>query len=159
MLPEDIQDLILAILLLVIIVVVGSLFPGFGISLLTYQGVDLHDEGDILLLNYVRTETGSGHISDLIAFAEYDSEKFSQLQAATRQIFDFYIGGRDLRDYIVKVKYPEQDYKTVYFKSGREDALIDIYGKDSMVNEWKYEIKIPSVNKGIIEIEMEIKDE
>lgn len=165
MLPEDIQDVILATCLLVVIVITGTFFPNFGISTFTYHGAELTDEGDLFLLNYARTEIGDVKISDLIAFAENNPEKFFELQTSTRQIFGFYTAGRDEKDYVLRVKYPGQEYKIIDFKLRGEEAVFDKY-KELKISEGvigidenkKHEIKLPSINKGLIEIEMELED-
>lgn len=162
---NEITDLIVgfALLFLMIIVVAVGLDP-LGLDYkYSAKEVKLHDEERLFLINYLRTDTGNGNIADIISFAEKDSEKFFQLQIATRQIFGFYMAGREEKDYIVKVKYPEQDYKIIDFKLKGEEAVIDKYkelkisgGIIKTSEERKYEIKLPSLNKGMIEIEMEM---
>ena len=105
MLPEDIQDLVIALILIIALAVFVP-FLGFSAKNYASQIPDVNDESKLFLINYLKTETGDGQIADLIALNEgSDHATLIPLQTLSKKIINFYYFRN--RNYILKVGYPD----------------------------------------------------
>ena len=104
MLPHDTNDLILAIILFILFASAGfimdktSFFKGSE----ALEEISINDDLDLFLLNYLKTETENGRISDLVLEAENDESKFEILKDETENIMDFGLAG----SYDIRISYP-----------------------------------------------------
>ena len=90
MLPEDIQDLVIALILIIALAVFVP-FLGFSAKNYASQIPDVNDESKLFLINYLKTETGDGQIADLIALNEgSDHATLIPLQTLSKKIINFY---------------------------------------------------------------------
>lgn len=132
MLPSDIKDLITAFVLFAIFVIFGSVISKLGFL---SGGEDAEtkiifdDKDEFFLLNYMRTNTDLGTITELILKSESDEKYFEDLKMGTEDIMNFNF----VEDYKIKILYPSS-----------EKVLGD--GEFKEFNE----IKIPSADRGVI---------
>ena len=146
MFPNDISDLMFAFILLVLLVVAGTVVQKTNIlesqaekDIKEIIGVD--DAREIFLLNYVKTNTESGRINDLIREAEDDEDAFSNLEKETDELMGFGLARR----YDVKISYPDEqkrlggdefkEYKEIKLPSKTGEMIIVELGID-FDKEW-----------------------
>jgi len=98
--------------------------------------LEIDDSKDLLLLNYVKVNTDSGKIYDLILDAETSEKAFEDLKRETDEIMGFGFA----RSYGVIILYPDGE---------------KILGKDEF--EEYQEIKIPSKNGELILVKLGIE--
>ena len=106
MLPHDfISDLIVAIVLFALFASAGSVADKFGVfeTNVDLEKISIDDEVNLFLLNYLKTETENGRISDLIVESEYDESKFEILGDETEDIMGFGL----VESYDIKINYPD----------------------------------------------------
>ena len=104
MLPADATDLGIASLIFL-----GALFISYGFQTLevfdksaSFDKISIDDNSELFLLNYLRTETDEGRISDMISQAEDNEDAFEILSDKTEEIMEF--GFVD--EYDIKLIYP-----------------------------------------------------
>jgi len=157
MLPEDIQDSIFAIILLIGLALV---IPFFGFSGVSYasQIPDLHDEDTLFLINYLKVDVGESQIADLIALNEILSNNVDiPLKRVTKSLISFYgLGGISGRNYLLTATYPngrrEVIDATLSWDISQPNHVKTTEGK-------KTQVQIPSLNKGLITVELEVENE
>lgn len=163
---NDATDLIVGFIFLLAMIVVFAI--GFGPLDSEYSEKDIryHDDERLFLLNYLKTDVGGKKIADMIAFNENgDEDSLKDLQDASRNILRFY--GFSGRDYVLRVKYPNGDVEFLT-ASQEEDLPTPEPRVDTRFGELEIpktelgrgeKIRIPSINSGLITIELEVKDE
>ncbi len=140
MLPEDFHDIVLAFILLIILIVIGSAFH-FTVKdkedefVYTSGSLELKDEEEMFLLNYLRTNAEDKTIADLIILSENNEELIKKLKTETGKIIGYYTD----KDVAVSVVYP----------NGNEEL---IYGDDVRYLEYASEQVLPSLNKDVIKV-------
>ena len=149
--PDDINDLIFAAILLVIMGLVGGVFH-FPQGSYTVQEVQLTDGEELLLLNYLKTETGSGNIANLIALSEKDEKNLILFRHATEQIMNFALEKN--QDYIVKITYPGRDEEGAVYTIGFSPFTEELNDKNRIIKE----MDIPSLDKGLIKVKLELEN-
>src|SRR3989344_1710868 len=164
---NDITDLIAGYALffvMIIVVSVGGLeFAGHSF---TSKDIRFSDDERLFLLNYLRTDGGDGEIADMIALNENgDLNTLKNLQDASKKILNFY--GPGWKNYILKVQYPNGNVK--FITASREWDLPSAgtrveSGFEELKKFWfelgnGQKIKIPSINNGLITVELEVEDE
>ena len=107
MLPHDTNDLIIAIILFALFVSTGFIMDktSFFKQSEALERVSINDDLDLFLLNYLKTETENGRISDLVLEAENDESKFEILKDETENIMDFGLAG----SYDIRISYPSAE--------------------------------------------------
>lgn len=166
MMSHEITDLIVAYALLFLVIIIAAV--GFGPLDKKYSESDIKfiDDERLFLLNYLKTDAGDKKIIDMIAFSENgDSESLKNLQSISRNILKFY--GFSGKNYVLRIQYPNGDVK--FLTASQEGDLpspeprVDTgFGE---LERYKTElgrgekIKIPSINGGLIIIELEVEDE
>ena len=165
MLPEDIQDLIMAIILLIVLAVFVP-FLAFSGKTYSSQTIELDDDTQMFLINYLKTETGDGQIADLIILNENsDFQTLIPLQTISKKIINFYDFGN--RNYILKVGYPNG--KVNFITASRSwDLPTSLASGGEPTDEQKKKwfelgngakIQIPSLRSGLIIVELEVENE
>lgn len=163
---NEITDLIGGYVLLFLMIAIVAL--GFDPLGEKYFDKDIRfsDDERLFLLNYLKTNVNGKDIADIIALNENgDLNTLKELQNVSRNILRFY--GFDGRDYALRVQYPNGDVK--FITASREDDLpapepgietkfgeLERY-RDELGNGEK--IMIPSINNGLIIVELEVEDE
>ncbi|MEK6856435.1 MAG: hypothetical protein AABX49_00310 [Nanoarchaeota archaeon] len=163
---NEITDLIVGFVVLlfgIIILAIG--FDPIG-DKSSNEGVKFSDEEKLFLLNYLRTDSGNGNLADMIALNENgNDESLKDLRGVSRNILNFY--GFNGRDYALRVKYPNGDVK---FIAGSQEGDLSspeprLETKFGDLEEYRTELGsgekafIPSLNRGLIIIELEVEDE
>ncbi len=164
MLPEDIQDLIIATALLLILLIIGKFIyniygADFSANRYISKDVDFNDEEKFFLLNFLRAEAGTGGISELISKSEGETNLIS-LQEISESYLGSYFGGRN---YIMKVQY--SDGKVRFITASHAWGLPK--GERGIPTEkqkkfW-FELgdgekfRIPSLKQGLITIELKVE--
>src|SRR3989338_1577452 len=164
---NEITDLIVGYFLLFLMI--GVVAIGFDPLSYKYSNRDVKfpDEERLFLLNYLRTDAGGERIADMIALSE-NRDKFllRDLRSASRQILNFY--GFNGRNYLLEVRYP--DGEAEYITSTKGWDLIDTGeeaegGVKTGLKLFRSElcrgerIMIPSINGGLITVELVVEDE
>ncbi len=163
---NEITDLLVGFALLFLMIVVVAV--GFDPLGHKYSSIDIKftDEERLFLLNYLKTDTGNQKIADMIALNENgDADSLKDLQGASRNILNFY--GFNGRDYILRIQYPNGDVK--FITASKEGDLPSpeprIETRFGELEKLRPElgrgekIKIPSINNGLIIVELEVEDE
>ena len=166
---EDWEDLIIAFIILVILIVVGNVLE-FGSVTYTTGEINLKDEAGLFLLNYVKSETGSGKIANRIILNEGgDHTTLIPLQGLSKELLNF-AEMRD-KDYILKVGYPNGSVnfiaaspKWALPKAGSGLSVSGAEKLDGLSKLWfelgdGEKIKLPSLNGGLITVEFKLEDE
>src|SRR3989344_960566 len=162
MFSNDITDLISAAVLLFILAL--AVYGGSTVFVNSYSSdeISFKDEQHIFLLNYLRIETESGDIADLIAKNENgDPNTLISLEKISGNYLNFY--RRDKGNYILKVGYP--DGKVDFIAASHD---LELPSDQRQMNEEQKKlwfeigdgekIKIPSLNKGMITVEFKTQD-
>ena len=142
MFPDDWLDLGIAFGLLALFVIVGTVTQVFDFDLFgseeerKIKELEIDDASELFLLSYVKTNTNSGRINDLIRDAEDDDEKFLDLKKET----DVLVGFGKGRSYNILINYP----------SGQKSL------GNGEFEEYK-EIKLPNEDGDIIIVELGIR--
>jgi hypothetical protein len=167
---EDWEDLIIAFIILVILIVVGNVLE-FGSVTYTTGEINLKDEAGLFLLNYVKSETDSGKIANRIILNEGGDHTIRRpLQELSKELLAFTGFGR--RDYLLKAKYPDGKLELI---AGSGAYRLPIEQEVSLtLAELEYDnkrtrealqlgdgekIKLPSLNGGLITVEFKLEDE
>jgi hypothetical protein len=147
--PEDTRDCITAGIGLIVLIVLGF---SMNEVVFNYSSEDkeIEDEVDLLLLNFLKTETGSGKIYDMIILGE--GGDIIGLKAASKSILNFALN----KDYVLKIQYPDQDKQVVAGSTKVDRSLGEIY---KSVEGVKSEMKIPALNGKTILVELEVNYE
>ena len=89
MFPDTWLDIGIAVGLLALFVIVGTVFQVFDFDLFESEEerkikeLGIYDASELFLLSYIKTNTDSGRINDLIRDSEDDDEKFLDLERET----------------------------------------------------------------------------
>lgn len=163
---NEITDLIVAYALLFLVIIIAAV--GFGpLDKKSFENdIKFSDDERLFLLNYLKTDVGDKKIADMIAFNENgDANSLKDLQGASRNILRFY--GFNGRDYVLRVQYPNGDVK--FLTASREGDLPSpeprVDNRFRELEKYKTElgngekIRIPSMNSGLIIVELEVEDE
>ncbi len=162
---NEITDLLVgfALLFLMIIAVAVGFYSLDGDS---DNKAKFSDEERLFLLNYLKTDVGDRKIADMIALNENgDSDSLENLQGISRNILNFY--GFNGRNYVLRIKYPNGN--VMFLTASREGDLPSPEpGVDTRFGELERyrtelgsgeKIRIPSINNGLIVVELEVEDE
>tara|TARA_Y100000034_G_C6867719_1_gene395675 strand:- start:159 stop:599 length:441 start_codon:yes stop_codon:yes gene_type:complete len=131
MLPEGMADLGIAFVLLVLLAVAGAVVQE--LDLLESEDekniklLNLEDANELLLLNYVKVNTESGEMRELIKNAEDNDEIFEVLKDET----DSLMGFGKVRKYDVRINY-QSGQKRIgddEFEDYKEIKLVDENGE------------------------------
>lgn len=133
MLPEDLQDLVLAFVLLVILVVIGI---GLGVKedRFAYEDSQLRDGEVVFLLNFLRAKIGDKSVSDLIILGENDGSLRETLEKEIREIGYF----DSDREYGLRIRYDNENF-------------VDV-GCTYEIEEKGVSYKISSLGNGLIDL-------
>ena len=160
---EDWEDLIIAFILLIILIVVGNVLDYGDPAYYITGEVNLKDEAGLLLLNYVKSETDSGKMANRIILNEGgDHTTRIPLQELSKELLSF----ADLRDknFILKVGYPDKEVHFIAASSSWDLPRGERTDPDTGGDFWfklgeGEKIKLPSLNGGLITMEFELEDE
>ena len=147
MLPEDFQDLIIAFVLVILLVVVGSAFQmsNFSNKEEGYQyeseGLSVNDDEKVFFLNLLKTKVDDKSVGDLIILGENSKESLDAAEDKIKEITNFY--GKDESEYGLMINYPNKEKEY----SGCEYEI-----------EKGIEQKLPSLNSGVIELRFTFYD-
>ena len=168
---EDWEDLIIAFILLIILIVVGNVLDYGDPAYYITGEVNLKDEAGLLLLNYVKSETDSGKMANRIILNEGgDHTTRIPLQELSKELLSF----MELREknFILKAKYPNGRLEPI---AGSGLYKLPIEREVSLtLAQVEYDnkrtemvlklgdgekIKLPSLNRGLIIVEFKLEDE
>lgn len=142
MLPEDIQDIILAFILIILLFLIGT---GFNITNFLKEDntfetkVEMRDEDEIFLLNLLKTKVNNKELADWIIIGEENERTVNSLiHNEINKAVNKYGKGKN---YNLKIIYPNKEYN---------------FG--CPVASDKIEQILPSLKKGIIKIEFGFRD-
>ena len=118
------------------------------------------------MLNYLRTDIGDKKIVDVIALNENgDDKSLKDLQGISGNILRFY--GFNGRDYALRIKYPDGNVKFIAGSQegnllspepGLETRFGDLENYGIVLGRGE-KVVIPSMNIGLITVELEVEDE
>ena len=163
---NEIADLIAG----VVILVFGIIILAIGFDPLEHnsfnESAKLPDEEKLFLLNYLRTDIGDKKIVDVIALNENgDDKSLKDLQGISGNILRFY--GFNGRDYALRIKYPDGNVKFIAGSQegnllspepGLETRFGDLENYGIVLGRGE-KVVIPSMNIGLITVELEVEDE
>jgi len=138
MLPEDIQDLIIAFILLITFVIIGMGFlpPSSPVGKedeFIYENLGLRDEEEVFFLNLLKTKIEDKTIADLIILNENEEQ---ELEKEIRKIIINY--GREDYEYGLRIRYSDEKF---------ED-----FGCTYEIEKIGLKQDLPSLNDGLIEL-------
>ena len=148
MLPEDIQDLEIAFVLVVLLVIVGSAFQisDFNKKEEGYKyeskSLDVRDEEKVFFLNLLKTKAEDKTIADLIILSEDNKDllkdvKLKDVKDEIKDVMDFY--GKSEDEYGLRIIYPNNN--------------IENFGCAYQLESNGIVQKLPSLSNGIIELQ------
>ena len=143
MMPEDIQDLVIAFVLVVLLVIVGSAFQisDFNKKEEGYKyeskSLDVRDEEKVFFLNLLKTKVEDKSVGDLIILSEDNKELLKDVKDNIKEVMDFY--GKSEDEYGLKIIYPDNNIENL-------GCAYQLESKGIVQ-------KLPSLNNGIIELQ------
>jgi len=143
MLPEDIQDLVIAFVLVVLLVIVGSAFQisNFNKKEEGYKyeskSLDVRDEEKVFFLNLLKTRVEDKSVADLIILSEDNKELLNDVKSKIKEVMNFY--GKSEDEYGLKIIYSNNDIENL-------GCVYQLESKGIVQ-------KLPSLNNGIIELQ------
>jgi len=152
MLPDDWRDGFFASLGLVALVFVG-VFLKFGAGNIFAADTTFNDDVELALLSTLRIETAKGDLADVIVLNENDESYSSMIEGIATQNLNFAIKDTE---YFVRITYPDGD-KLIFSPFTILGILSEEHFKK--IKTITKEMVIPSLNEGVIKIELVVGNE
>lgn len=152
MLSDDWRDGLFATIGLIALIFVGT-FLNFGAANISVVDAPFNDDIELALLNTLRAGTVKGDVANIIALNEIDENYFTMVKGIIEQNLNFAF--RD-KLYFLKITYPSG--KKIFISPSID---LGITGEENFeagrINVKK--VAIPSLNNGMIEVELVVKNE